>query len=111
MAGFITLRSPVVYPNGQAVPLYVGTGNRANVNSTAVASAATALPTGATLVVVRTTTSVWFAFGDNSVSAAADETSTLVLAGELVLPVPDDATHFSVLEVSADGVVQVEQLV
>lgn len=111
MAGFITLPSPVVYPNGSPTPVYIGKGNRVNANSSGSATSAAALPTGSRLVVIRSTESVYLAFGTGSVSAVADETSILFLAGELVLPVPEGATHFSIIQVTTAGVFQIEQLV
>jgi len=106
-----TLPVSVVYPNGQAVPIYVGKGSRANVASTATPSAATAIPDSANVIVIRSTENCYIAFGDDSVSATSDADSILFVRGEVVYPVSTGVTHFSVVRVGTDGVVQVEKLV
>ncbi len=69
-----------------------------------VASASTALPTGATpgsVIRVACTVDCHIAFGASGVTAA--NTDHLFTPGVEVMVVPDSATHIAAIRVSADG--------
>ena len=100
----------VKFDTGTAVPMLLGTGNRANIAATGTGTAATAtgLPTGAAitsdntpLVIIRATDYMWFRFGMGAVAATADANSILLPPGEGIYAIPAGATHFSVLEYTA----------
>ena len=83
--------------------------------TTSGTSARTALPSGASLVEIRCTENVYLKFGDVTVVAAADNTSSLFLAGTQVVPVPldssgDPETYIAYIQESAAGTLQVEEV-
>lgn len=107
----------VRFPNGDAVPAVDLSGNRETIQATSASSAAATIPSGARMLAVRATQSVWIRWGTSSGmdAAAADDNAQLFPAGELAMPTPlvagTLATHFKVLRAGdTDGWVQVEQI-
>lgn len=107
------------FPGGDPVQLVYGSGVRAVATAASASSAEVALPTGARLIEVRTTGSVWLRFGNTGMNAAAsDENSILFPAGEKPMLVPIDASNlpydfFRVLRAAneaADVSVQIESI-
>lgn len=99
--------------NSNAIPVAVGSGNRAALTA-GVATSQTTVPTGTSgLVLVRCTDYFWLNFGTSAaVTAVAGATSTLVPPGEGLVPVPAGSTNFAGLRVgAADVVVQLESLI
>ena len=95
--------------NGQAIQIFRPSGTRANATAGA-ASSRVAIPSTATVLLVRATDHIWYNFGDSSVTASAADTSVLFPAGESAVVVPTGTTHIAVLRVGGSDVpVQVEQ--
>lgn len=104
-----------MFPNGNAVQVARGTGERVQLAAGESATEATALPAGTKLVEIRATHDCYVRFGGGDVTATNDEASILFLRGAQPVPVPlDDRnepyTHVSVLRAEEDGVVQIERL-
>ncbi len=107
-----------VYPNGEAAQVPFLTGTRVNASVSSTSTSATALPSGARIVEVRSTEAVWIRFGTSGVgAAAADANSILFPAGVSIMAVPFSdtsdtfSTHFRALRVgSNDAIVQIESL-
>ncbi len=94
----------------QILPL---TGVRINASAAnETSTAAAALPAGAEdLIVVRSTQAIWIRFGTSGMGAAANGVDSILFpAGEAPLPLPQDATHFRVINAvtDADALVQLE---
>ena len=102
----------VRFPGGADAQWLVPTGTRVNETAGSSASSAAGLPSGSSLVVyVRATDFIWFKSGDNTVAAAANNTSVMVGPGETLVKLEAAATHFSTLRVGAADVgVQVESI-
>ena len=110
------VQDPIAFRNGRDTPPVFRTGSAVQAASGAAASAAAALPTGARTVVIRCSQATYIAFGDDTVSAVADATAILFFAGPEIVPIPLDAndvpyTHFSVLRLATDGVVQIHKVI
>jgi hypothetical protein len=111
-AGY-AVESPVKHP--LQIPVY--TGSRTNHSGGAASSAAEAIPSGARIIEVRATQSVWLRFGTSGVgAAAADANSMYFAAGVAVFVVPFSSgevfsTHVRMIRAGADdAVVQIEEI-
>lgn len=106
----------IAFPGGDALQTAYGSGSRLTVQATAASSSAGVLPSGARLLYVRASGSVWLRFGGAGIgAAAADDNSILFPIGESVMPVPLDAnrdpyTHVRVLAAGDDCYVQFESI-
>lgn len=101
-------------------PVFQLNANRVNVTAGGSASAAAAVPVRSDdaavtcdLLLVSTTTDVYIRFGNGGVAATADANSILFPRGVQPVVVPLDANgvpfaFFSVLQVTAGGIVQLE---
>lgn len=107
------------FPGGDPVQVVYGSGTRAVATAASASSSEVALPTGARLVEVRATGSVWLRFGNTGMSAAAaDVDSILFPAGEKPMLVSLDANNlpydfFRVMRAAneaADVSVQIESI-
>ena len=104
-----------LFGNGQAVQMLPLSGVRVNATAAVASTAEAALPTGAALVVVRSTGPMAIRFGNTGVGAAAvDANSLLFPSGEAPVAVPlhtdgTPVTHFRVIRASgSDAFVQIE---
>jgi hypothetical protein len=100
-------------------PVFQLNANRVVATASGVATAAVAIPVRTDnaapcdLLLVSATTDIWIRFGSASVSATADANSILFPRGVIPVVVPLDSagvpfTHFSVVQVTAGGSVQLE---
>lgn len=100
--------------NGAPLPIAYGNQTRVNATSGAASTAQAALPAGAKVILVRTTTDIALRFGNTGMAAAAnDANAVLVPAGEVVMFVPLDGTgvaydYFRLIQITAAGTVQIE---
>lgn len=101
-------------------PVFQLNGNRANATVGGSASAAAVIPVRSDdaarpcdLLLISCTTDCYIRFGGNSVAAAADTNSILFPRGVQPVVVPLDSqgvpyTYYSVIQVTAGGVAQLE---
>ena len=87
--------------------------------TTSAVSQRITLPTGSKVIEITAVTDTFVNFGDNTVDATtviSDDASRLLLAGVQVIPVPLDPatgleyTHVTVVQSTAAGIFQVEQV-
>jgi len=76
----------------------------ANVAYTGTHSGATALPTGATRVAVKSTTDAYILFGSSSVATVTSSNGWYLTALQAeVFDIPPGVTHFDVVQVASGG--------
>lgn len=107
-----------VFPGGEPLQVARWSGQRDS-KTTSVSSQRITLPTGAKLIEITAVNPVFINFGDVTVDASstiAIDGSRIFLAGVQVVQVPLDPatglpyTHVAVIQVSAAGIFQIEEL-